>query len=60
MSIWQRKEKFADVRVCTVEADTEEEARAKMQAGDWASEDTVDFYSEELLEDLKRVDGCAT
>ena len=56
MPTWQWKEKFVDVRVCTVEADTEEEARAKIEAGDWASEDTVDFYSEELLEDLKRVE----
>ena len=56
MSVWQWKEKFVDVRVCTVEADTEEEARGKIEAGDWASEDTVDFYSEELLEGLKRVE----
>lgn len=55
MAVWQWKEKFADERICTVEADTEEEAREKMQKGDWLSEDTVDFYSEELLEDLKKL-----
>lgn len=53
MAIWTWKMKFADVRVCSVEADTEEEARHKMDSGDWLSEDTVDFYSDELLEDLK-------
>lgn len=52
MAIWRWKEKFVDIRVCEVEADTEEEAREKMKDGDWASETTVDFYSDELLEDL--------
>jgi hypothetical protein len=53
MAVWKWKVKFADVRECAVEADTEEEARRKMDSGDWLSEDTVDFYSDELLEDLK-------
>lgn len=53
MPIWTWKERFTDVRVCGVEADTLEEAEAKRKAGDWAFEDTVDFHSEELLEDLK-------
>jgi hypothetical protein len=52
MPVWKWKVKFVDVRVCTVEADTEEEARRKMDEGNWASEDTVDFYSDDLLEDL--------
>ena len=52
MAIWRWKMKFVDVRVCEVEADSEEEAREKMASGDWVSETTVDFYSDELLEDL--------
>ena len=56
MPVWKWMEKFSDERECTVEADTIEEARAKVDAGDWASETTVDFYSEERLSDLKLVE----
>ena len=52
MPIWKWKERFSDVRECAVEAETEEEARAMMQAGNWAYEHTVDFYSECVMEDL--------
>lgn len=49
--------RYVDVRVCEVEADTEEEeeAREKETRGDWLSEDTVDFYADELLEPMKQV-----
>tara|TARA_R100001086_G_scaffold209999_1_gene125880 strand:+ start:24 stop:215 length:192 start_codon:yes stop_codon:yes gene_type:complete len=53
MAVWEWVEEFIDRRVCSVEADTEDEARAKMRDGDWLSETTVDFYSNELIEDLK-------
>lgn len=56
MKTWQWKMKFADVRICTVLAETEEEARRKMDSGDWESEDTVDFYADEQLEDLREVE----
>jgi hypothetical protein len=39
-----------------VEADTEEDAREKMDSGDWIYEHTVDFYQDDLLSDLKRQD----
>lgn len=52
MRIWEWTEEFIDRRVCTVEADTEAEAREKMLEGDWLSEDTVDLYSNELISDL--------
>ena len=55
MPIWEWKEKFSDERVCAVEADTEEEAVEKRDKGDWAYEHTVDFYSEELLSDMKKL-----
>jgi hypothetical protein len=54
MARWTFKIKFVDVRVCAVEAETEEEAREKMDSGRWLSEDTVDFYQDELLVDLER------
>jgi len=52
MPVWKWTEKFVDVRVCQVVANTEEEARAKRDKGNWADEVTVDFYSDELLEDI--------
>ena len=55
MAEWTFKIKFVDVRKCAVEADTEAEARAKMESGDWLYENTVDFYQDELLDDLKEV-----
>lgn len=53
MKTFTAKVKFTDVRVITIEADSLEEAEAKYAAGDWASEDTVDFYSEKEMEALK-------
>ena len=52
MPVWKWKEKFSDVRECAVEADSEDEARAAMDAGDWLYEHTIDFYSDGLIEDL--------
>ena len=46
---------FVDKRVCAVEANCIDEAIIKMNNGDWVSEDTVDFYARELLEELHRV-----
>ena len=53
---WEFKMAFIDERVITIEADTEDEARAKMDSGDFASEHTEDFYSYELLQDLRPVE----
>lgn len=52
MTIWKWTMKFSDVRECAVEAETEAEARDKMDSGDWLYEETVDFYAEELVKDL--------
>ena len=52
MPLWKWTEQFIDERECAVEAETEEEARAKMEAGDWLYEQTKEFYSHLLLEDL--------
>lgn len=53
MGIWKWTMKFSDTRECAVEADTEEEARTKMDNGDWLYEDTIDFTAEELIKDLE-------
>ena len=55
MAKWTFKLKFVDVRECAVEANTEAEARAKMEAGDWLYEHTTEFYQDEMLDDLKEV-----
>ena len=52
MAVWKWVERFIDERECAVEADTEEEARAKIESGDWLYEHTVDFYSHEIVSDL--------
>lgn len=54
---WQAKVRYVDVRVITITADTEEEAREKFRLGDFDDETTVDFYSDELLEELTQVDA---
>lgn len=51
------KIKFADIREVLIEADSMEEAEAKYAAGEWAAEDTVDFYSEEELSPLTEKDN---
>jgi len=56
MAIWKWTEDFVDRRECAVEADTEEEARRKMEAGDWLYEHTTDFYSLEMIKDIERVE----
>ena len=56
MAIWKWTMRFSDVRECRVEADTEEEARKKMDVGDWLSEDTINFYADELVSDLEKTD----
>lgn len=45
--------RFVDVRDITIEADSLEEANAKYALGDWASEDTVDFYSDKEIRPLR-------
>lgn len=52
MAEFVAKVRFVDVREITVEADTLEEAQAKYDAGEWAGEDTVNFYSDEELKPL--------
>jgi len=56
MATWQFTMEFIDRRVCTIGADTEEEAQEKMDSGDWASEDTIDFFANDLIKPLERVD----
>jgi hypothetical protein len=52
MAIWRWTEEFIDVREITVEADTLKEAQAKADAGDWDSEDTINFYSNRLVKPM--------
>jgi len=56
MATWQFTMEFIDRRVCTIGADTEEEAQEKMDSGDWASEDTIDFFANDLIKPLEGVD----
>jgi hypothetical protein len=49
MATFTAKMKYADIRVITIEADTIEEAEARYAAGDWDSEDTIDFYADEEI-----------
>lgn len=52
MAEFVAKVRFVDVREILIEANTLEEAQAKYEAGDWDSEDTVDFYSDKELKAL--------
>ena len=45
--------KYSDTREIVIEADTLEEAQAKYDAGEWESEDTIDFYAEEEVKPLR-------
>jgi len=53
MALWQWKESFTDERLCAVIADTEKEARKKIEIGDWEYEHTYDFYSNGIIGELK-------
>lgn len=53
MGIYTAKVRFVNVRVITIEADSFDEAKRKYDVGEWASEDTVDFYSDAELSPLK-------
>ena len=55
MPTFEARMKYADIKVITVEAETEEEAQAKFDAGEWESEQSVDYYSVELLKPLRMV-----
>ncbi len=52
MAIYTARIKYIDEREITVEAENDEEALAKYEAGEWESEDTVDFYS---LEETRKL-----
>lgn len=54
MATYTAKVEYIDVRVITIEADSDEEAAAKYERGDWDGEDTVDFYSNREIAPLTR------
>ena len=54
MATWMFVMDYVDRREVRIDAETEEEARAKMDSGDFESEDTVDFYANELVRDLHK------
>jgi hypothetical protein len=54
--IWEWCEAFQSNRTMRVEAETEEEARAKMKSGEWLDEHEFDFFALTLLKDLARVE----
>lgn len=54
MATFQAKMKYVDIRILTIEADSEEEALGKLDAGDF-DEHTVDFYADDLLTPLHEV-----
>lgn len=49
--------KYIDEREITFIADSLEEAREKMESGDWNPDDelTLDFYAHELVKDLEEI-----
>lgn len=51
---YEARVKYVDVRVITVEADSDDEAQAKFESGDF-DEYTVDFYSDDILTPLRPV-----
>lgn len=53
MPTYEARMKFIDERIITIEADDETEAQRKFDAGEWQSEDTVDFYSYDLVYGLR-------
>lgn len=54
MAQWTFVMDYTDRREILIEAETEEEARQKMDAGEFESETTIDFYAVELIRDLRR------
>jgi hypothetical protein len=48
---------FTDVREILIEARDIEAARKKYDAGDWASQDTIDFFSAGEQVPLHQIDG---
>ena len=54
MATWMFVMDYVDRREVRIDAETEEEARVKMDSGDFQSEDTVDFYANELVRDLHK------
>lgn len=58
MPRFQWTERFIDERVCTVEAETLEEALAKQSAGPWKSEQTIDFHSTGERTELVQVESA--
>lgn len=56
MTEYRAKVKFVDIREVTISADNKDEAQRKFDAGEWDDETTVDFYSDEILSPLEKVD----
>ena len=52
MKTFETKVRYADICILTIEAETLEEAQAKLDAGEF-DEHTIDYYAEETLEHLK-------
>ena len=55
MAEWTFIMDYTDKREILIEADTEEEAREKMENGDFVTDTTLDFYAERLVRDLQMV-----
>lgn len=45
---------YIDKREIRVNANTEDEARAKMDIGEFDSEDTIDFFAHNLVKELHK------
>jgi len=54
MPIWSFTMEYIDRREVLIDAKDEEEAREKMDSGDFHDEYTIDFYPHELIRDLQK------
>jgi hypothetical protein len=53
MPTYTAKVEYIDRRDIIIEADSFEEAQAKYERGEWASEDTYDFFSNQEIQPLQ-------
>jgi hypothetical protein len=54
MATWMFVMEYIDKREVRIEADTEDEARAKMDSGEFEDEHTVDFFAYNLVRELHK------
>lgn len=52
MPKFKAKVRYSDLKVIEVEADSLDDARERFDCGDWVSEETVDYYADDVLEEL--------